>query len=247
MILFSTAQSLTRRGAIAGLGAAGYFLAVSPTNAAEQKESKDKGGEDVGATEDLMREHGVLRRVLIVYTQMPGMLRKSDAHVDAKALNDAAKLFRDFGETYHEHTLEEEHIFPQLRQKGGENARLVNILLRQHERGREITRYIIEQTEGGHIGDSERLAHACEAMVRMYEPHAAWEDTRIFPAWKKLHSKAELDEIAEEFEEIEHKMFGKDGFDDALHRVERVEQGLGLSDLDRYTAPPMQTASAKPR
>ncbi|HXJ02804.1 MAG TPA: hemerythrin domain-containing protein, partial [Micropepsaceae bacterium] len=171
----SLTQTFTRRGAIAGFGAAGYVLAASAANAMEHKDSKPKsGGEDVGATEDLMREHGVLRRVLIVYSELPQMLRKPDPHIDAKALNDAAKLFRDFGETYHEHTLEEEHIFPQLRQAGGKNAELVAVLLRQHERGREITRYIIDETEHGHIGDAERLAHACQTMARMYEPHAAW-------------------------------------------------------------------------
>jgi hemerythrin-like domain-containing protein len=133
--------------------------------------------------------------------------------------------------------LEEEHVFPQLRKSGGEDARRVEILTHQHDRGREITRYIIDQTERGHLGDADGLARVCESMARMYEPHATWEDTLVFPAWKKLHNKSQLDEIAEEFEGIEQRMFGKDGFDDALRRVARVEQSLGLADLDRYTAP----------
>jgi hemerythrin-like domain-containing protein len=234
----STAKILNRRTAMTALGAAGYFFAVSSTaHSADRKKSKENGGEDVSATEDMMREHGVLRRVLVIYAELPRLVRGNDARIDPKALNEAAKLFRDFGENYHERMLEEDHVFPQLRKSGGENAKRVEILARQHDRGREITRYIIDQTERGQLGDAQRLAQICQSMARMYEPHTAWEDTLVFPAWKKLHNKSELDEIAEQFEDIEHQTFGRDGFEDALRRVARVEQSLGLADIERYTAP----------
>jgi hypothetical protein len=44
--------------------------------------------------------------------------------------------------------------------------------------------------------------------------------------------------LAEKFEEIEHQQFGKDGFDDGLERIARVEKTLGVSDLGSYTASP---------
>src|SRR5690348_6883956 len=80
-----------------------------------------KGGEekDVGAVEDLMREHGVLRRVLLVYEETVSKLRSRPDTVDASALNKAAKLFHDFGEEYHERKLEEAYIFPRVRKAGG--------------------------------------------------------------------------------------------------------------------------------
>jgi hypothetical protein len=53
---------------------------------------------------------------------------------------------------------------------------------------------------------------------------------------RKCRPKARLDELAEKFEEIEHQQFGKDGFDDALERIARIEQALGLADLRTYTA-----------
>src|SRR6516162_1376190 len=67
---------------------------------------------DVGAVEDLMREHGVLRRVLRIYDQLSGRLLAGDAGFDAAALGQAAQLFRDFGEDYHERMLEEAYLFP---------------------------------------------------------------------------------------------------------------------------------------
>jgi hypothetical protein len=32
-------------------------------------------------------------------------------------------------------------------------------------------------------------------------------------------------------------MFGKDGFDDAVERIAKVEQAFGLADLSKLTAP----------
>jgi hemerythrin superfamily protein len=74
----------------------------------------------------------------------------------------------------------------------------------------------------------------------MYEAHTAWEDTVIFPTWKKTQSKARLDDLAEKFEDIEHQQFGKDGFDDAVARISHIEHLLGLDDLAVYTAEPLR-------
>lgn len=39
-----------------------------------------------------------------------------------------------------------------------------------------------------------------QSFVRMYEHHAAIEDTTIFPAWKAAVSPAEYAELGEQFE-----------------------------------------------
>src|SRR5260370_26074220 len=78
---------------------------------ADKKIDGDKAAE-VTATEDLMREHGVIRRVLLVYTEMAAKLREDPNAVSPDALHRAAKLFRTFGEDYHEKMLEEAYIFP---------------------------------------------------------------------------------------------------------------------------------------
>jgi len=207
-------------------------------SAAARAAKKDEGDEDVTATEDLMREHGVLRRTLIVYSELSARLRSHGGQVDPAALADAAKLFREFGEQYHERALEEQYIFPEIRKAGGPNERLVEVLLIQHQRGREITDYISAVAARGRIaGDAAPLADTLAAMARMYQAHSAFEDTIIFPAWKKVQGKARLEELAEKFEEIERQQFGKDGFDDAVERIGRIEQALGLADLGTYTAP----------
>ena len=101
----------------------------------------------------------------------------------AEAIVRTAKLFRNFGEDYHEKKLEEAHIFPRFRQAGGPVAQYIDVLLAEHRRGREVTDYILAATRQGTIGNQAKpLARAFVAMDRMYENHAAREDTIVFPA-----------------------------------------------------------------
>lgn len=88
---------------------------------------------------------------------------------------------------------------------------------------------------------AEPLAKVFESFVLMYENHAAREDTIIFPAWKKNFSNKQLDEISDQFEDIEHKLFGKDGFDDAEKKISSIEGALGFADLSQFTPPPPPT------
>lgn len=112
------------------------------------------------------------------------------------------------------------------------------MLVAQHQRGREITEYLlaVSRTAIG-VADAEPLARTLEAFARMYEERAAREDTVVFPAWKKLLSPKQLEEMGERFEEIEHKTFGKGGFDDAVEQIAAIEKMLGI-DLASFTAAP---------
>jgi hemerythrin-like domain-containing protein len=215
------------------------------TKAVSKENENEKGGE-VTATEDLMREHGVLRRALLVYTAAAAKLHANSASVPPDALQKTAKLFRAFGEEYHEKKLEEAFIFPAVKQAGGEAATYPDILVTQHNRGREITDYIINVTQNAKLGASnaEELAKALEAFVLMYRNHAAREDTIIFPAWKQTLTAKQLDEMNDRFEDIEHEQFGEDGFEDAVKQISAIESSLGLSDIAQFTAPPPPKVSS---
>jgi hemerythrin-like domain-containing protein len=211
--------------------------ATSPAAARDAGTQEGEGEEDVSATEDLMREHGVIRRVLVVYREVATRLRREPAAVVPDAVQRAATLMRTFAEDYHERQLEEAHIFPALMTQGPLVGTL-NTLIAQHQRGREITEYVIAATQktiDAHA--AEPLARTLEAFARMYEEHAAVEDTIVWPAWKKALSPKELDQMGDLFEDIEHKTFGKDGFEDAVGQVAAIEKTLGI-DLASLMAPP---------
>lgn len=196
--------------------------------------------EEVTAVEDLMREHGILRRALLVYQESVVRLRQDAASVPAEALEKTAQLFRVFGEDYHERRLEEAYIIPLIKKVQGPVAIYADVLVAQHTRGREITDYLLSVSKGERISTNQvdGVTKALESFVRMYEHHAAIEDTVVFPAWKKLTGDQEYNELGEKFEEIEHEIFGEDGFESALRRMEEIESSLGLTNLDMFTAPP---------
>jgi len=232
-------RNLLRNCAALGIALAGSSLATVGEAFQKPGPSPAEKEPEVTATEDLMREHGVIRRALLVYSETAPKLRVNAAAIDPAVLQKTAQLFRAFGEDYHEKMLEEQHIFPVVRRAGGELERYADILTLQHQRGREITDYILAVTNSPRISSAhaEPLAQVLEGLVRMYRNHAAREDTVIFPAWKKNFSDKQLDEISDQFEDIERKMFGHDGFDDAVARISSIEGALGLSDLAQFTPP----------
>lgn len=223
-----------RREFLSTAGAGALLSACGASRGRDADEPRPRDDDDVGATEDLMREHGVIRRVLVVYREAAIRLRSRSAPVAPDALHRAADLMRTFGEEYHEKQLEEANIFPMLVKGNASMRAAVDTLVAQHERGREITGYIVAATSKPL--DPEPLARVLESFARMYEMHAAIEDTIVFPAWKQLLSPKQLHEIGDRFEDIEHKTFGKDGFEDAVKRIQAIETSLAI-DLAALTAP----------
>jgi hemerythrin-like domain-containing protein len=228
-----------RRRLVVAAGA-GLVLAGANNQIVRAAEKHDEDEKEVGAVEDLMREHGVIRRAILVYRDMAGKLRAKPASLDPELLHRTATMFRAFGEDYHEKKLEETHIFPTIKKAGGPAAAYVDVLIAQHQRGRELTDYMLAVVGKGAIatGDAEPLARALDGVELMYEHHTTREDTVVFPAWKDALSAHQLDEMGEMFEVIEHRQFGKDGFEDAVAQIAQIEQALGIADITQFTAPP---------
>jgi len=233
-------SSPSRRAAFAAAG--GVFAAgLALAGCSGGKPAAEKAGGEVSAVEDLMREHGALRRILAVYRETAGWLAAGRTDFDAAALGQAADLFRAFGEDYHERELEEQHVFPQLLKAGGPAAALVPVLLAQHARGREATAFVRARCGGGRIapGDAASLARVLQDFTRMYEAHTAFEDTVAFQAWRQSMSEKEQAAAGDSFEQIERSHFAGGGFEMAVGQVAQIEQKLGLHDLARYTAGPV--------
>jgi hemerythrin-like domain-containing protein len=204
----------------------GYVVAINTAHAAEEE---DEGG--IGPIEDLMREHGVLRRVLMIYEEG---LRRIAAHQDfpGNPFLTGAHLIRSFVEDYHEKN-EEKFIFPKLQKSVGEAGRDVAILLQQHQAGRKLTDDMIRLATAN--AKDNRLVEPATQFIRMYRPHAAREDTIVFPAFHKAMSEKEFDAIGEQMEKQEGKLFGEGGFAKIVEAVAEEERALGIYELDRFT------------
>jgi len=209
------------------LGAAGVM--ALPLAAQQEKEQFE-----VTPAEDLMREHGLLKRILLIYDEVGSRIAvKKDFPPSAVMV--AAKIIRNFIEEYHE-KLEEDHLFPRFR-KHGVLVDLVNVLEQQHKAGRNVTEKIIGLTAAGlkSADDKQALAANLHSFVRMYAPHEAREDTVLFPALHTIISRNEYDALGEDFEKREHQLFGKEGFEGMVPRVAEIEKQLGIYELSQFT------------
>jgi hemerythrin-like domain-containing protein len=185
--------------------------------------------------DDLMREHGVLKRVLLCYREMIARVQ-AGGPLDAQDLHDAALIIHDYIEGFHE-GLEEGYVFPRL-VKAGQLTGTVTTLLVQHARGRVITQYLLSQATASGVaspGTRARLAAAMQAFDKMYEPHEAREDTVVFPAFRQIVPAGELTDLGQYFADLEHQQFGTDEFTAMVARVASIEQDLGIYDLAQFT------------
>jgi len=200
--------------------------------------TEERGGdkeEEVSPAEDLMREHGVLKRVLLVYGEA---IRRIEANEDLppETVMDSAKIIRNFIEDYHE-KLEEDFLFPRFK-KAGKLIDLVDVLLQQHQSGRKVTDITMQFATRQALKNSDdrrKLADSLRQFIRMYNPHEAREDTILFPEFRKVVSKNEYDSLGEDFEKKEHELFGEDGFEKMVDKVAGIEKKLGVYDLAQFT------------
>ena len=231
-----TDELKTRRDLLnlAAVGGAGIVIAAANVAEADEK-AKEKQEEEVSPAEDLMREHGVLKRILLVYGEA---IRRLDGNQDLPPdpILDAAKMVRSFVEDYHE-KLEEDFLFPRFR-KANTLVDLVEVLTNQHQGGRKLTDITIRLATIRSIRDGDekrKLRDSLAQFIRMYNPHEAREDTVLFPAFRKIVSKSEYDALGEDFEKKENELFGEEGFEKMVERVAGIEKSLGIYELAQFT------------
>jgi hemerythrin-like domain-containing protein len=208
---------------------------ISLLSGCKDKDEKEEGeGQEVSPPEDLMQEHGLLNRILLIYDTCRTHLTNKTTF-PKEAIGKAANIIRTFVEDYHERQ-EENYLFPRF-QKANQLTDLVNVLLQQHQAGRRLTDQIMQLTKSQTATEAEnqKLIQLLTSFNAMYRPHEAREDTVLFPAFRKIVSKHEYDSLGEEFENNEHKLFGEDGFETMVNKVADIEKSLGIYELSQFT------------
>ena len=216
-------------------GAVGLNLLPGCKDKQNEVEDKDEDeGQKVSPPEDLMQEHGLLNRVLLIYDTCKMHLVNKETFPKEALLN-SANIIRTFVEDYHEKQ-EEDYLFPRFK-KANQLVDLVNVLLQQHQAGRRLTGQIMQLAKSQTATDTEnqQLIQLLTNFNTMYRPHEAREDTVLFPAFRKIVSKNEFDSLGEEFEENEHKLFGNDVFETMVNKVADIEKSLGIYELSQFT------------
>ena len=219
---------------LAVLGSAALFWPFRVLADPAPEKSKE-AGEGIAPPEDLMREHGVLRRILLIYEELHRRLQNKVAF-GPEVLSGSAGIIKKFVQEYHE-KLEEDFLFPRFAQ-AGKLVDLVAVLIVQHWAGRKVTDFLLANAKAENLKDPKMrqglVAHL-HAFCRMYRPHAAREDTVLFPALRTIVPAREFQEMGEKFEDIEQEKFGKNGFEKIVAEVAGLEKALGIEDLAQFT------------
>src|SRR5438094_5788784 len=159
-------RKLDRRGFIAATG----LVAAAPMLALGQADEKHNPDEGVTAPEDLMKEHGVLNRCLLIYEEGMQRIRKRE-DIAPEVFSHTAQLIRKFVEEYHEQN-EEKFIFPEF-ERARKLVDLVETLKAQHRAGREVTAQILALSQPDKFrakDNRDKLLKACASFIRMYRP-----------------------------------------------------------------------------
>lgn len=193
--------------------------------------------ENVTVNEDLMQEHGLLNRILLVYEEMSKrLLNETEGPDDVNQLNKAANIIRTLLENHHE-IMEETYIFPLL-EEDGEYFDLVQVLRQQHLIGRQLTDFILHNSTNEAIQSDvirEALAQHLNWYVTMFRPHESREGTVVFPLFRTLITDEEYAELSQLVEEHEENLIGHGGFGRLIDEVADIEKALGIHDLSQFT------------
>lgn len=189
----------------------------------------------VSPTEDLMNEHGILNRILLIYDEVIRRV-KMQKPFDPQSVSTAVDIVQEFIHEYHEKN-EEKYIFP-LFNDDKKIKSITDILIKQHTEGGKVTQAIqklLVQQDLDTPRNKKQLAKLLKKFIKMYRPHEAREDTVVFPA---VHAKLKPEEFAklsDIFEDTEREKFGEEGFETILAKIVKIEKELGIYDLAQFT------------
>jgi hemerythrin-like domain-containing protein len=188
-------------------------------------------------TEDLMREHGILHRLLSIYDKVAEQLGHHTP-VRRAIVEEAVTIMKNFIDDYHQ-KLEEEYLFPQFK-KHSSYKTLVKTLEKQHNIGRQLNARIKEIAMHDNIFNKPtyktHLLALLKAYSSMFRVHTAREDTELFPHARSVMPTYKFNSLSRIFEDREVALFGHDGFTVILGKVIALEKALGIYRLEKANA-----------
>ncbi len=178
------------------------------------------------ATEILMAEHEVIKRVITALESAAAKLENGQA-LRPEFFIDAADFIKGFADGCH-HVKEEQVLFKTLGDYGlPAQGGPVGVMLYEHELGRKYTRAMREAAQKLAAGDVSaradvvRNARGYAALLRQ---HILKENTILFPMADRVIPASEHDAVFERFERVEHEETGEGVHEKYLALAEKLEK-----------------------
>jgi hemerythrin-like domain-containing protein len=222
--------SHTRRRILAASGAAALVAAVGDVSAASSATDEHL----ISPNEDLMQEHGLVGRVILIYRRCMHNIEQG-IEFDPSHIATAARIVAHVIHGHHE--LEEERILFPIVQRRKTLSPLIAVLVGQHQAARGLTGTIANTATAKGLRDPNQrgvILNAMREFASMYEPHGAYEDTVVYPAFRAALSAQEYLKYSRMFAAEERKANGVDGFEKRVVELTGIENALGIS-LSAYT------------
>ena len=145
---------------------AGMLPDIPFARALSAREKLQEKEEEISPNEDLMREHGVLKRVLLAFQEVIDRICKRSGFPPSSVV-DSANIIRRFIEDYHE-KLEENHLFPRFK-KANTLVDLVDVLTIQHQKGRIVTDRILSLAKNDFKSEEDKQQEAIDLVIETVE------------------------------------------------------------------------------
>ncbi len=181
----------------------------------------------VRPTEDLMKEHAVIVRMLHVLSKASDRL-SNEEDVDRQLFVQAVDFLKNFADKCH-HTKEEKHLFVEMMAHGvsGEVGP-ISVLMREHQDGRAHVKKL-EALSGSKMTKRTRdgLNSTSGAYVDLLSKHIEKENKVLFPMADQLLTAEDQERLEKAFEEVEQKVMGP-GVHERYHTmIEEWERKYG--------------------
>lgn len=185
--------------------------------------------------EDLMEEHSILRRALLIYEECIKRMNINE-DFDPNLLVETTNVIKVII-IFHHALLEHEYIFPRFRE-ADKYVEMCDVLTDQHGKAGEQEELILKYANRDSINNPEEkelLINALKKSIRVFRPHIDREDTEMFPEFKNVVTPFEFYELGKKFKEIEYQKWGENGHRQMVDKIIHVEKALGINDLDSFT------------
>lgn len=178
------------------------------------------------ATQVLMDEHRVIERVIEALESAAEQLQAGKA-VRIGFFIEATDFIRGFADGCHHHK-EEGVLFKSMLASGAPTqGGPVQVMLAEHEQGRQYTRGMREAAQKVEAGDEsarQLIIQNALGYAALLRDHIRKEDHILFPMADQIIPSSMHDAVLEGFEHVEHEETGEGVHEKYLALAEKLEQ-----------------------
>ncbi len=187
----------------------------------------------MSATEELIHEHTVVKRMLTIIQAAEGQAARRQ-ELPADFIPRVVDFIRNFVDRCH-HGKEEDNLFPMMENRGiPKQGGPIAVMLMEHDQGRAYVRKMDEagkRLAGGEKGALQEAFDNGLAYVQLLTQHIYKEDNILFPMADRALTPEDQKQLLSKFEEVELERIGPGGHEKYLKLVDDLESQIGISHV----------------